>query len=762
MKTKKYFKRLTAYILTLVMLISVFSVQNIVFAETAESLDLSALSELSENKTEDAEAYSYEWTVETIDEETVKTLKLTLKGASIETLTLPCKDSGKLYITINTKSDSNIVSIVESHVFNYSYQWDSISFEGEGALVLGDMETQGGGNNHIITISEGANVSITGEYSSLSFGASGSSNSTLNVDGTLSVNGNVSCGQALIGANGKLICKRLTLSSMGAFDTDEKDAFVLSDGGSLEAKGDAGQYDEETNELYAALVVSVDPASTLTAEEIINIPDGVLPSGYSLYRGGNFATIDDGDEEPKGTNFEMGIINASDSLKLSTEPEAYTVVWKNHNGDVLETDENTPYGTIPTYDGAEPVKDATAEYTYTFAGWTPDVEEVTSDAEYTATFNEIPLVPSVVYIITFDSNGGSDVEVASAGEGEKLTKPTNPTKSGYKFVGWYEDAELTNEYNFDNAVTSDFTLYAKWQKKTSSGGGGGVIRYTVYYETDDGTKISNSRVTRYSKLVKPEDPVKDGYVFDGWYTDEALENPYDFESKVTKNLTLYAKWRNLNVSDILNTSEHFAYIKGYSDNTVRPENNITRAETTEIFFRLLNEETRNANLVYTNNFADADDDAWYGASVSTMAKLGIVKGKTEFTFAPYDFITRAEFAAICARFDESEFDINAAFTDISGHWAKDEIYEATAHGWIKGYEDGTFRPDEPITRAQAITMINRMLDRTPETVDDLNDNMIKWTDNSDETAWYYIAIQEATNDHSYVKTDDGNEKWEGK
>ncbi|MBE7049364.1 MAG: hypothetical protein E7394_01160 [Ruminococcaceae bacterium] len=760
MKTKKYFKKLTAYILTLIMLIGIFSAKISVFALTGEDVDLSSLSE-SESKSEEFENYSYVWTVEVIDEEQVKTLELTLDGASINTLTLPCKDSGKLYIVINTLSDSYIETICQSHVFPYPIQWDSITLKGDGALELGYMETQGGGNNHIITISEGVNVSITGEYASINFGTSGSNYSTLNVDGTLSVNGDVSCGQAIIGTNGSLICNRLKLGGTGAFDTDgEKDTLVLRDGGAFEAKGDADWYDNATNELYAALFVQVESGSTLTAEEIINIPDGVLSSDCTLYRGDNFATVDDGEEQPMGTSFITGVIYAATSLKLSAGPETYTVIWKNHDGAVLETDENVGYGTIPTYDGEEPTKPSTAEYTYTFEGWTPTVEAVTGNVEYTATFTETPVALPGVYIITFNSNGGSDIEAATVNEGEKLSKPDNPTKSRYIFAGWYEDDTLTSKYNFDNAVTSDFTLYAKWQKKSSgSGGGGGVTRYTVNFETDGGTKIPLSSVTRNAKLIKPEDPVKDGYIFDGWYTEKDFENLYDFQSKVTENLTLYAKWRKTAVTDILNTSEHFAYVKGYSDNTVRPENNITRAETTEIFFRLLNEDTKNANLVYTNNFADTDDDAWYNTSVSTMAKLGIIKGKTHVAFAPADFITRAEFAAICARFDESEFDIDDTFADISGHWAETEIYEAAAHGWIKGYEDGTFRPDELITRAQAITMINRMLGRTPETVDDLKDDMIRWKDNLDETVWYYIAIQEATNDHSYVRIDTGNEKW---
>ena len=760
MKTKTHFKKLTAYVLTIIILMTVFSMQLSVFAETTENVDLSALSEETENKTEETEKYSYVWTVEEIDGETVKTLELTLDGASIKTLTLPCKDGGKLHIIINTQSDSYIENIYQSHVFSYSYQWNSITFEGEGALELGYMETQGGENNHIITVSEGADISITGEYSGLGFGASGNSNSTLNVDGTLSVNGDVSCGQAVIGTSGSLICNRLKLNGNGAFDTDdEKDTFVLRDGGTLEAKGDTDWYDNATNEFYAALFVNIVYESTLTAEEIINIPDGVLPSGYSLYIGDRFATVDDGEEEPEATSFDTGVIYAANTLKIPVEAETYTVVWKNHDGEVLETDEDVEYGTTPAYDGEEPTKPATAEYTYTFAGWTPDVEEVTGDAEYTAIFNEIPVAHPDVYTISFDSNGGSDVADASVNEGEKLTKPSNPTKSKYTFSGWYEDASLTKKYDFDDAVTKSFTLYAKWKKNSTTIVTSGTTRFTVNFETNGGTEISSVRVEKNEKLAKPEDPVKDDYIFDGWYTEKAFEKLYDFESKVTKSFTLYAKWRKTKVEDVLNTSEHFAYIKGYSDHTVRPENNITRAETTEIFFRLLNEETRKANLVYTNNFDDTDNDAWYNTSVSTMAKLGIIKGKTRTVFAPDDFITRAEFAAICARFDESEFDISNTFTDISGHWAENEIYEAAAHGWIKGYEDGTFRPDEFITRAEAITMINRMLDRTPETVDDLSGNMIEWADNSDESAWYYIAVQEATNDHSYVKTDDGNEKW---
>ena len=139
------------------------------------------------------------------------------------------------------------------------------------------------------------------------------------------------------------------------------------------------------------------------------------------------------------------------------------------------------------------------------------------------------------------------------------------------------------------------------------------------------------------------------------------------------------------------------------------------------------------------------------AEAETMAKLGVINGRTADTFDPNAFITRAEFAAICARFAEAEFEIDGKFTDVAGHWAEKEIYEAAEYGWIRGYEDSTFKPDRYITRAEAMTMINRVLNRVPETADDVHDDAKKWSDNSDETAWYYIPVQEATNGHNYTK-----------
>lgn len=213
------------------------------------------------------------------------------------------------------------------------------------------------------------------------------------------------------------------------------------------------------------------------------------------------------------------------------------------------------------------------------------------------------------------------------------------------------------------------------------------------------------------------------------------------------------------VPSMLNGDDHFAYIIGRDDGLAHPEAPITRAEVTTIFFRLLKPEVRDENLSSVNGFADVQEGDWYNAAVSTMYKPGIIKGRTETSFDPTAFITRAEFAAIAARFDQSAIAGAADFTDIVNHWAKDEIGKAAAHGWIKGYEDGTFKPDAAITRAEAMALINRILKRMPETADDLLGDMVKWTDNTDESKWYYLDIQEATNSHNYIRKNNGYETW---
>ncbi|MBQ8391014.1 MAG: S-layer homology domain-containing protein [Clostridia bacterium] len=313
---------------------------------------------------------------------------------------------------------------------------------------------------------------------------------------------------------------------------------------------------------------------------------------------------------------------------------------------------------------------------------------------------------------------------------------------------------------YDGAGSFQATIY------TSSPGGGGTTKYALTYETDGGSAIDKETYAKNATVKLTKVPKKEGYIFEGWYLDKELTQKVT-EVKMTKNTTVYAGWvednglagNGYDTPESLNGDNHFAYIVGYPDETVKPNNNITRAEVTTIFFRLLKENERNMNLVHENNFSDVDILDWYNTAVSTMAKLGIVNGRNSETFDPNAFITRAEFAAICARFVEAEVSNVNKFTDVAGHWAEKEIYEAAEYGWIRGYEDNTFKPNQFITRAEAMTMINRVLNRIPENTNDLLDNMKKWSDNSDEAAWYYIPVQEATNSHDYDKKNHVYEKW---
>lgn len=242
-----------------------------------------------------------------------------------------------------------------------------------------------------------------------------------------------------------------------------------------------------------------------------------------------------------------------------------------------------------------------------------------------------------------------------------------------------------------------------------------------------------------------------GYLQDGTKHEFTISN-----GKVT---TLVLTGTRTGVPDMLNGDDHFAYIIGRSDGLVHPDAPITRAEVTTIFFRLLAPTVRDANLSYTNTFSDVNADLWCNTAISTMTKLGIVHGRTASTFDPNAFITRAEFAAIAARFDKSSVNQLANFSDISGHWAALEISKAAANGWVNGYSDGTFKPDRNITRAEAMALINRVLNRVPETVNDLLPDMVTWPDNMNTSTWCYLDVQEATNSHDYERKSNGCETW---
>ena len=209
----------------------------------------------------------------------------------------------------------------------------------------------------------------------------------------------------------------------------------------------------------------------------------------------------------------------------------------------------------------------------------------------------------------------------------------------------------------------------------------------------------------------------------------------------------------------LNTEDHYAYIVGYPDGNVKPEGNITRAEVATIFVRLLTDESRDEFWSQTNPYSDVSEDDWYNNAVSTLTNAGIIDGYEDGTFKPNGNITRAEFATIAVRFFEATYEGENLFPDIDGHWAQDYINEAANAGIVDGYPDGTFGPQKLITRAEAMTMVNRTIDRHPHE-DHLLDDMIVWPDNP-ETAWYYEQVQEATNSHEYtMNTDDEQNPYE--
>ena len=285
---------------------------------------------------------------------------------------------------------------------------------------------------------------------------------------------------------------------------------------------------------------------------------------------------------------------------------------------------------------------------------------------------------------------------------ESLTYGSSYSVASPLITGYTADKLTVSGSMPDSDVTVDVTFTAK--------------DYTVTYESNGGSTVPSQTVKYNETANKPADPTKSGYTFAGWYTEEKLTNKYDFAALVTGNITLYAKWtRNYTPRPYtpptvvipddtlgLNTTDHFVYIVGYGNGKVRPQNNITRAEVATIFFRLLTDDVRDKNLTKTNRYSDVAATSWYNTAVSTLSSMGI----------------------------------------------------------ITGYPDGTFGPQRDITRAETMTLVNRVLNRQPETEDDLLPNMTVWTGNANPKAWYYLAVQEATNSHYYkFKTNSKYEKW---
>lgn len=552
-------------------------------------------------------------------------------------------------------------------------------------------------------------------------------------------------------------------------------------------------------------------------------------------------TRDDKDVEDPGAMIKDVPGGSTIVFQAQWDTNKYTVTWKNWNGDELEKDENVEYGATPKYDGVTPTKPATAQFTYTFTGWMPEVSEVTGDAIYTATYAETTNKYS--YTVNYLEKGTNAVlheqkvqtgvtfgtEVTSAAEkinidgynydsADKETLTIAADKNvinlyytkitGLKYTVNYLwnnspiQSPSTGVANYGDIITliktdiSGYTIMSNQENKYSITTDECVIN--LYYRKNVELTANSGTVTYdgMKHTVTGYTGAPDGANFDnvsasgsgtavGDYAVKFNESPIGkfatvgakeyiitkaTDGKLTiKGVPYYPPYYppvppTVKIEDDdalgLNTTDHFAYIVGYGNGEVRPQNNITRAEVATIFFRLLTDDVRDENLTKTNRYSDVAATSWYNTAVSTLSSMGIITGYPDGTFRPNAAITRAEFAAIAARFDNDGNKTAAKFSDIATHWAKDEISIAYNNGWITGYPDGTFGPQRDITRAETMTLVNRVLNRQPETEDDLLPNMTVWTDNANPKAWYYLAVQEATNSHYYkFKTNSKYEKW---
>lgn len=363
---------------------------------------------------------------------------------------------------------------------------------------------------------------------------------------------------------------------------------------------------------------------------------------------------------------------------------------------------------------------------------------------------------------TWSDQTTADKTVAVALTNGRGTLPANDVPTGMRANSGYEGGAWDIQPNTAaNAIAGDVTYtYAFTKSIPGGGGGGGTTKYTLTFVTNDGSKVASEKHAANSTVQLTQNTSRDGYRFMGWYSDAQLTDKIT-SIKMTGDKTVYAKWQPVynEVPEMLNGDNHYAYIVGSDDGLVYPGANITRAEVATILFRLLKDEVRKDNITDSNSFSDVNSGEWFNTAVSTMAKLGIVKGRGEGIFDPAANITRAEFAVMAARFDYTADSEANMFDDISGHWAEKEINRAASLGWVQGDGGGSFRPDDYITRAEVVTLVNRVLVRNPENADSLLPGMKAFADNMDVFAWYYMAIQEAANSHDFERKVSGTEQW---
>ena len=445
--------------------------------------------------------------------------------------------------------------------------------------------------------------------------------------------------------------------------------------------------------------------------------------------------------------------------------DKYTVTYTDGvDGEVVFADQ--VYGNLLSGDATPAFNGTPTRTDYFFAGWKPAVSDtVTESVTYVAQWkddknnNGIPDENEDKYTVTYTDGVDGEVVFADQVYDNLLSGTTTPafngtpTREGYVFAGWKPAVA--------KKVTANATYTAQWTARTD-------LSYTVHYYLKDTTK------------QVADDKTVDGQTFNATVTENAIRiSGYRVYGDSEKSITIgtgtneiifyYTRASRPSASSTskptLNTGDHYAYVMGYPDGTVRPNGSITRAEVSTILFRLLSDKTRDEYFTTESSFTDVKAGAWYNNSIATLEKAGVIVDTAKGgAFRPNEAITRAELAAMLAQFSDAKPVKGVKFSDVSAeHWAYEAIAIAAKMGWIEGYPDGTFRPDATITRAEMMTLVNRALERVPSDEDHLLSKRVMLTFPDCKSGdWFYIAVQEATNSHTYERAateKNGDEQW---
>ena len=477
----------------------------------------------------------------------------------------------------------------------------------------------------------------------------------------------------------------------------------------------------------------------------------VLPAEPTL-KGHTFAFWYLGDDEQNATAYDFNTpVTENITLTAKWNINKYTVTFNSYGGTPVPPAQEVEYGLTATEPATAPTKTG-----YTFDGWYLGDEKYDFSDAVEQNITLYANWEKNIYTVTYTD--GVDGEEVFADQTYRVpfedTTPAfkgNPTRDGYVFDGW--------KPAFSDTVTGNVTYVAQWTARTD-------LSYTVHYYLKNTTKqVANDKMVA-------------GQTFNADVTENAIRiSGYRVYGDSVKSITIgtgtneiifyYTRAYHPSTPSkpTLNTGDHYAYVMGYPDGTVRPNGSITRAEVSTILFRLLSDKTRDEYFTTESSFTDVKAGAWYNNSIATLEKAGVIVDTAKGgAFRPNEAITRAELAAMLAQFSDAKPVKGVKFSDVSAeHWAYEAIAIAAKMGWIEGYPDGTFRPDATITRAEMMTLVNRALERVPSDEDHLLSKRVMLTFPDCKSGdWFYIAVQEATNSHTYERAateKNGDEQW---